>query len=176
MTLPKARDAIYRRRQFESETIDLCVRWYIIYRLNYRDLVAIMAERGISVSHTTILRWVIRYVPEFEKRWNRWARRVNSSWRVDETYIRVRGKWQYLYRAVDKYGKTVDFLLRPDRGTAAAQAFSNNAAAPVPPPIHIVTTAYLTQRRRPSISACPVRRAPVMPYGRPRDMLAPLTL
>jgi transposase-like protein len=59
---------------------------------------------------------VIRYVPEFEKRWNRFARPVNNSWRVDETYIKVRGKWNYLYRAVDKHGKTVDFLLRPDRG------------------------------------------------------------
>ena len=127
MTLPKARDAIYRRRQFESETIELCVRWYISYRLSYRDLVTMMAERGTRVSHTTILRWVIRYVPEFERRWNRWARPVNSSWRVDETYIRVRDKWQYLYRAVDKYGKTVDFLLRPDRSTAAAQAFFRKA-------------------------------------------------
>jgi len=88
-----------------------------------------MAERGLTVSHTTILRWVIRYVPEFEKRWNRWARRVHSSWRVDETYIRVRRKWHYLYRAVDKHGKTVDFLLRPDRGIAAAQAFFRKALA-----------------------------------------------
>ena len=61
----------------------------------------------MSAWDTTILRWVIRYVPEFEKRWNRWSRRVNSSWRVDETYIRVSARWQYLYRAVDKYGKTV---------------------------------------------------------------------
>ena len=82
-----------------------------------------MAERGLPVSDTTILRWVIRFVPEFEKRWNRWARAVNGSWRVDETYISVRGKWHYLHRAVDKYGKTVDPLLRPDRGTSAAQAF-----------------------------------------------------
>ena len=85
MTAPIARDAMYRRRRFEAEIIELCVRWYITYRLSYRDLVAMMAERGVAVSHTTILRWVIRYVPEFEKRWNRWARRVNSSWRVDES-------------------------------------------------------------------------------------------
>lgn len=93
------------------------------YRLSYRDLVAMMAERGLKMPHTTILRWVIDYVPEFEKRWNRWSRRVNSSWRVDETCIQVSGEWHYLYLAVDKYGKTVDSLIRPDRGVAAAQAF-----------------------------------------------------
>jgi transposase-like protein len=86
-----------------------------------------MAERGIVVSHTTILRWVTRYVPEFEKRCNCFARPVNTSWRVDETYINIRGKWNFLYRAVDKYGKTVEFLLRPDRGIAAAQAFFRKA-------------------------------------------------
>src|SRR5271155_1686981 len=85
MTKPIARDPIYRRRRFEGEVIELCVRWYISYRLSYRDLVAMMAERGLIVSHTTILRWVIRYVPEFEKRWNRYARRIGSSWRGDET-------------------------------------------------------------------------------------------
>ena len=92
---------IVRRRRFDAEIIELCVRWYITYRLSYRDLVAMMAERGIVVSHTTIHRWVIRYVPEFEKRWNRFARPVNTSWRVDETYISIRGKWHFLYRAYD---------------------------------------------------------------------------
>jgi transposase-like protein len=99
MTKPIARDPIYRRRRFNAEIIELCVRWYITYRLSYRDLVAMMAERGIVVSHTTILRWVTRYVPEFERRWNRFARPVNLSWRVDETYINVRGKWNFLYQA-----------------------------------------------------------------------------
>ena len=127
MTKPVVRDPIYRRRRFDAEIIELCVRWYITYRLSYRQLAAMMAERGIIVSHTTILRWVNRYVPEFEKRWNRYARPVNTSWRVDETYIRIQGKWNFLYRAVDKYGKTVDFLLRPDRSIAAAQAFFRKA-------------------------------------------------
>src|ERR1700694_3089742 len=124
-----ARDPISRRRRFDAEIIELCVRWYITYRLSYRDLVAMMAQRGVEVSHTTILRWVLRYVPEFEKRWNRHARRIGSSWRVDETYVSVHGKWHYLYRAVDKQGKSVDFLLRRDRGIAAAQAFFRKALA-----------------------------------------------
>ena len=88
-----------------------------------------MAERGIEVAHTTVLRWVSRYVPEFEKRWNRFSKAVGTSWRVDETYISIKAKWHYLYRAVDKHGKTVDFLLRRDRGIAAAQAFFRKALA-----------------------------------------------
>src|SRR6187551_3062526 len=107
MTTAIARDPIYRRRRFQAEIVELCVRWYITYRLSYRDLAAMMAERGISVSHTTILRWVLRYVPEYEKRWSRYARPVNSSWRIDETSISVRGGRHYLYRAVDKQGKSV---------------------------------------------------------------------
>src|ERR1700704_2968231 len=106
MTRAARRDPIYRHRRFPSEVIELCVRWYITYRLSYRDLVAMMAERGITVSHTTILRWLLRYVPEYEKRWARYAQPVNTSWRVDETAIRVRGHSSYLYRAVDRYGKS----------------------------------------------------------------------
>ena len=129
MTKPIARDSIYRRRVFDAEIIELCVRWYITYRLSYRDLVAMMAERGVILAHSTILRWATRYVPEYEKRWNRFSRPVGTSWRTDETYVSIRGKWHYLYRAVDKQGKTVDFLLRRDRGIAAAQAFFRKALA-----------------------------------------------
>ena len=82
-----------------------------------------MAERGVVMSHTTIMRWVMRYVPEFEKRWHRFSRSTGSSWRVDKTYIAIKGIWHYLYRAVDKQGMTIDFLLREDRAIEAAMAF-----------------------------------------------------
>src|SRR5580692_1378900 len=121
------RDPIYRRRRFEPEVIELCVRWCLTYRLSYRDLAEMMAERGIIVSHSTILRWVQRYIPEFEKRWARYARRVHSSWRMDETAVSVRGGAHYLYRAVDKYGKTVDSLLCTDRSESSARAFFSKA-------------------------------------------------
>ena len=82
-----------------------------------------MAERGISIAHTTILRWMQRYVPEFMKRWWRYARPVGTSWRCDETYIRIKGQWGYLYRAVDREGQTVDFFLSEYRDIAAAKRF-----------------------------------------------------
>jgi len=123
MTRRLLRDPIYRRRQFPAETIEQCVRWYITYRLSYRDLVAMMAEQGVVVSHTTIMRWVLRYVPEYERRWARHARQVNPSWRMDETSVQVRGGNCYLYRAVDKHGRSVNSLLCASRGREAAQAF-----------------------------------------------------
>src|SRR6266404_3607624 len=115
--------ALFKRRHFDQEIILLCVRWYITYKLSYRDLKAMMAERGIDLAHTTIMRWVQRYVPEFEKHWQRYARSVGTSWRVDETYLKVKGKWVYLYRAVDNTGQTVDFLLSEHRDIAAAKRF-----------------------------------------------------
>src|SRR5918997_58830 len=119
--------SLFRGRHFDRSVIILCVRWYLTYKLSYRDLVEMMAERGVAVSHTTILRWVQRFVPEFEKRWRRYARPVGTSWRVDETYIRVGGRWTYLYRAVDKQGLTVDFLLSEHRDIAAAKRFFTRA-------------------------------------------------
>jgi transposase-like protein len=122
-----ARDPIYRRRRFQPEIIELCVRWYLTYRLSYRDLVEMMAERGVVISHSTILRWERRYVPEFERRWSRYARGVHSSWRMDETAVSVRGETRYLYRAVDKHGKTVDSLLCADRSELSAREFFTKA-------------------------------------------------
>src|SRR5688572_21508211 len=123
MTRALVRDPIYRRRQFPAETIEQSVRWYITYRLSYRDLGAMMAEQGVVVSHTTIMRWVLRYGPEYERRWARHARPVNPSWRMDETSVPVRGGNCYLCRAVDKQGRSVDSLLCATRGREAAQAF-----------------------------------------------------
>ena len=120
-------ERLFRGRHFDREVIILCVRWYLRYKLSFRDLVEMMSERGLHLAHTTILRWVQRYAPEFIKRWNRFERPAGRSWRVDETYIRVRGQWTYLYRAVDKCGQTIDFRLSKTRDVSAAKAFFKQA-------------------------------------------------
>ena len=118
---------LFKGRHFDGQIIILCVAWYTSFKLSLRDLVIMMADRGIFVTHTTILRWVQRYLPEFEKRWWRYARPVGGSWRMDETYIKVQGQWVYLYRAVDKAGQTVDFFLSQNRDVNAAKSFLRSA-------------------------------------------------
>jgi transposase-like protein len=125
----------------------LCARWYPSFKLNSRDLVEIMSERGIALAHTTILRWVQRYLPEFEKLWKRYARSVGDSWRCDETDIRVKGRWTYLYRAVDKQGRTVDFLLSENRDVAAAKRFVSEALKNNGAPRVITLDAYAASHR-----------------------------
>ena len=121
--MPKSRPALFRGRHFEDAIIILCVRWYLRYRLSYRDVVEMMTERGLSVDHSTLWRWVQRYGPLLSQRLRRQLRRPNSSWRVDETYVRLGGKWVYLYRAVDSTGDTIDFMLSPNRDLIAAKHF-----------------------------------------------------
>jgi transposase, IS6 family len=113
----------FKWRHFEAEIILLCVRWYLRYALSYRDLEEIMAGRGLSVDHTTIYRWVQHSAPELEKRCRPHLKITNDSWRVDETYVKVKGVWMYLYRAVDSHGNTLEFLLRATRDAPSAKRF-----------------------------------------------------
>ena len=117
----KSRPALFRGRHFQEDLIVLCVRWYLRYPLSYRNLEEMMAERGLTVDHSTIARWVLHYSPVLEKRIRRETRPPNRSWRVDETYVRVAGRWTYLYRAVGSAGDTIDFLLSPYRDRIAAK-------------------------------------------------------
>ena len=147
MEEPTSARELFKGRHFDHEIIVLCVRWYLTFKLSSRDLVQMMAERGIVLAHTTILRWVQRYVPDFEKRWNHYARPVGDSWRVDETYIKVRGQWVYLYRAVDKEGRTADFLLRKRRDVAAAKLFFSRATRQHGAPRVITLDGYAASHR-----------------------------
>jgi transposase, IS6 family len=118
------RPALFRGRHFADEVIVLCVRWYLRYSLSYRDLAEMMAERHLSVDSSTIWRWVQCYAPELNARIRRELKPTNGSWRTDETYVRVAGRWTYLYRAVDSTGATIDFFLSETRDLSAARTFS----------------------------------------------------
>ena len=118
----------FKGRHFEGEIVLWAVRWYCRHGISYRDLEEMMAERGVRVDHSTIYRWVQKYAPAIEKRMRwQWRRPRSGSWRVDETYIKVRGKWAYLYRAVDKFGDTIDFYLSATRNAKAAKRFLGKA-------------------------------------------------
>jgi transposase-like protein len=141
-------DELFKGRHFEREIIVLCVRWYLRFKLSLRDLVEMMAERGLALAHTTMMRWVQRFVPEFEKRWDRFARKAGRSWRVDETYVKIRGRWTYVYRAVDREGQTVDFRLSPNRDVKAAKAFFRKALnTQGRPPVSITLDGYAASHR-----------------------------
>jgi transposase-like protein len=109
------------------DVILLCVRWYVAYSLSLRDLEEKMAERGFEVDHSSAHRWVIKLVPLFEKAFRKHMRPVDGDWRMDETYVKVKGQWKYLYRAVDRDGNTVDFLLRARRDEVAARRYFEKA-------------------------------------------------
>jgi putative transposase len=113
--------------RFPIDVILVCIRWYVAYPLSYRHLEEIMQERGVLIDHSSINRWAVRFLPLLEKVFRKHKRPVGKSWRMDETYIKVKGVWKYLYRAVDKQGQTVDFLLTTKRDTTAAMRFFEKA-------------------------------------------------
>ena len=121
--IPKA----FKRLHYPVDIIAQSIRWYLAYSLSLRNLEQIMAERGIIADHSTVYRWVIRLVPLLDKVFRRHKRAVGSRWRMDETYIRVKGQWKYLYRAVDTEVQTIDFLLTARRDAAAALGFFRKA-------------------------------------------------
>ena len=120
-------DRPFKGRQFTAEVILWAVRWYLMFPISYRDLALMLQDRGVEVAHTTLFRWVQAYAPEIEKRIRPHLRPSNGSWRVDETYVKVKGRWTYLYRAVDSRGQTIDFLLAAKRDAAAAKRFFRKA-------------------------------------------------
>ena len=118
----------FKGYRFEKDIILTCVRWYLAYPLSYRNLEEMMAERGVPVDHSNIYRWVQKFSPQLEAVFRRGRKRpVGQSWRMDETYIKIKGQWKYLYRAVDKEGQTIDFLLTARRDKKAALRFFKKA-------------------------------------------------
>jgi putative transposase len=128
-TLNPAVARVLKRLHYPLDVILTCVRWYVAYPLSLRHLEEMMAERGVSVDHSTVHRWAIKLLPALEKAFRRRKQPVGKSWRMDETYIRVKGEWRYLYRAVDKDGNTIDFLLRAHRDKTAARRYFEKSIA-----------------------------------------------
>ncbi|CAI8821268.1 transposase [Bacillus pseudomycoides] len=123
------KENLFKWKHYQPELILLTVRWYLQYNLSFRNLVEMMEERGLSMAHTTIMRWVHQYGPQLEEKVRHHLKTTNDSWRVDETYIKVKGQWMYVYRAVDSEGNTIDFYLSKSRDKQAAKRFFKKALA-----------------------------------------------
>lgn len=143
---------MFKGRHFDRSVILLCVRWYLAYSLSLRDLEEMMAERGVVVDHSTVNRWVRRFSPMLLERFNRRKRAVSGKWHLDETYIKVRGQWMYLYRAIDSVGDTVEFMLSEHRDLLAAKRFMRKALARHGRPERIVIDGSQTNHE--AIIAC----------------------
>ena len=124
----------FKGSHFERDVILWGVRWYVAYPISYRQLEEMMEERGVEVDHSTLNRWVFKYVPLLDQQFRARKRQVGSSWRLGETYVKVKGCWKYLYRAVDKAGGTVDFLLTAKRDRKAALRFLQTIISIEPDP------------------------------------------
>ena len=142
---------LFKWRQFEPEVILLAVGWYLRFSLSYRDVEELLAERGLHADHVTVWRWVQRYAPELQRCLRRHLKPTNDSWRLDETYIRVKGTWRYLYRAVDSSGATLDFLLSAKQDAVRPSAFSSKRWAVRTIRRHESSTPTATPRIRPPL-------------------------
>jgi len=127
--MKSCRPPLFWKRKFEPQVIVTCVRWYLRFSLSLRDVEELMAERGLAVDHTSIWRWTQTYGPEVYRRLQSRVKRKSSTWHMDETFVRIAGKWMYLFRAVDSQGQTVDFYLSETRDREAAKLFLQRALA-----------------------------------------------
>ncbi|USL11055.1 IS6 family transposase [Bacillus bombysepticus] len=154
---------LFKWKHYQPDIILLTVRWYLRYNLSFRDLVEMMEERGFSIAHTTIMRWVHQYGPELDKRVRRHLKKTNDSWRVDETYIKVKGQWMYLYRAVDSEGNTIDFYLNKTRDHKAAKRFFKKALRS----FHVSIPRVITVDRNPAypVAIEELKKEKKMPLG-----------
>jgi transposase-like protein len=146
---------VFKGRHFDRSVILLCVRWYLAYNLSLRNLEEMMAERGISVDHATVHRWTVHYAPLLLEQFNRRKRSVTSRWHMDETYIKVRGRWMYLYRAIDSNGDTIEFWFSERRNLTAAKRFLRKALKRHGRPERIVIDGSQTNRE--AILSCDTR-------------------
>ncbi|MFB9759644.1 IS6 family transposase [Ectobacillus funiculus] len=150
---------LFKWKHYQPDIVLLTVRWYLRYHLSFRDLVEMMEERGLSMAHTTIMRWIHQYSPEFRRH----LKSTNDSWRVDETYIKVKGQWMYLYRAVDSEGSTIDFYLSKTRDHKAAKHFFKKALRS----FHVSKPRVITVDKNPAypIAIEELRKEKNMPSG-----------
>ncbi|MGG3528279.1 IS6 family transposase [Bacillus pseudomycoides] len=154
---------LFKWKHYQPDIILQTVRGYLRYNLSFRDLVEMMEERGLTVAHTTIMRWVHQYGPELDKRIRRHLKQTNDSWRVDETYIKVKSQWMYLYRAVDSKGNTIDFYLSKARNHKAAKRLFKKALQS----FHISEPRVVTVDKNPTypIEVEELRKEKKMPLG-----------
>jgi transposase, IS6 family len=135
----KANRSAFAGFRFPPEVITVGVRWYLRYGLSYRDVEELLAERGVEVDHVTVYRWVRRFTPLFADAALPVRHACGDRWFVDETYVKVAGRWRYLYRAVDQYGQVIDVMLSVQRDTAAARRFFDRALRYGPAPVEVTT-------------------------------------